>query len=51
MKDKIITKAKDMYERAARVEKNEDNIRKLETKIDQLKKMLTDNYKRVPASY
>lgn len=47
----LFTKAKDMYERAARVEKNEDNIRKLETKIDQLKKMLTDNYKRVPASY
>jgi len=47
----LFTKAKDMYERAARVEKNEDNVRKLETKIDQLKKMLTDNYKRVPASY
>lgn len=47
----LFTKAKDMYERAARVEKNEDNVRKLETKIDQLKKMLSDNYKRVPASY
>jgi Tfp pilus assembly protein PilF len=46
----LFTKAKDMYERAARVEKNEDNVRKLETKIDQLKKMLTDVYKRVPAS-
>ncbi len=46
----LFTKAKDMYERAARVEKNEDNVRKLETKIDQLKKMLTDTYKRVPAS-
>lgn len=47
----LFTKAKDMYERAARIEKNEDNIRKLETKIDQLKKMLTDTYKRTPASY
>lgn len=47
----LFTKAKDMYERAARVEKNEDNIKKLESKIDQLQKMLTDNYKRVPASF
>jgi Tfp pilus assembly protein PilF len=47
----LFTKAKDMYERAARVEKNEDNVKKLETKIDHLKKMLTDTYKRVPASY
>lgn len=46
----LFTKAKDMYERAARVEKNEDNVRKLESKINNLTKILTDNYKRVPAS-
>ncbi len=46
----LFTKAKDMYERAARIEKNEDNVKKLESKIDNLTKMLTDNYKRVPAS-
>lgn len=47
----LFTKAKDMYERAARVEKNEDNAKKLGSKIDKLKKMLTDNYKRIPASF
>lgn len=46
----LFTKAKDMYERAARVEKNEDNVKKLESKINNLTKMLTDTYKRVPAS-
>jgi hypothetical protein len=47
----LFSKAKDMYKKAAQAEKNEDNVRKLETKINRIEKMLTDAYsKRTPAS-
>jgi tetratricopeptide (TPR) repeat protein len=46
----LFNKAKDMYKHAAQVEKNEDNVHKLETKINKIEKMLTDSYKRTPAT-
>ncbi len=49
-KTQLFGKAKDMYEKAAQAEKDEGNQRKLETKILQIKKALTDTYDRVPAS-
>lgn len=46
----LFTKAKDMYRRAAQVEKNETNIQKLESKINKIEKMLMGSNNRVPAS-
>lgn len=49
-KVQLYAKAQDMYEKAVRVERNEANQRKIESKILQIKKAISDNYNRVPAS-
>lgn len=49
-KVQLYTKAQDMYEKAAKVERDEANQRKIESKIIQIKKAISDNYNRVPAS-